>query len=195
MLRFGLGALSVVAGLFMAAPAAQATVIAITPGGGWHEFDVDDVLSQSGGLEWMDFNDGSPLSFTFTLLQAAKLTVVDAAFGGDAFQVFDNGVSLGFTSPGVNTYPISNTLDFDGSLADPDYSRGIFALLAGTHTITGLLSTSIIVDGFPLNATVGALRLDLDGVSETPLPATLPLFVSGLAALGFVARNRKRRAA
>ena len=31
-----------------------------------------------------------------------------------------------------------------------------------------------------------------DAVSETPLPAALPLFATGLAGLGFVARRRKR---
>jgi PEP-CTERM motif-containing protein len=31
--------------------------------------------------------------------------------------------------------------------------------------------------------------------SATPLPAALPLFVSGLGALGFFARRRKRKAA
>jgi hypothetical protein len=193
MKRFGLAVFSIVTALFVGAPAAQATVVAITPGNDWHEFDVDDLSAKSGGLEWIDYNDGSALSFTFTLTKAAILTVVDGAFGGDAFQVFDHGAPLGFTSPGVNTYPNSTVLDFDASLADPNYSRGIFTLLAGEHVITGLLSTSIILNDFPLNATVGALRLET--IAETPLPATLPLFVSGLAALGFVARRRKRQVA
>jgi PEP-CTERM motif len=38
------------------------------------------------------------------------------------------------------------------------------------------------------------LVLDCPPVSQTPLPASLPLFVSGLGALGLVVRHRKRKA-
>ena len=193
--RSGFGTFFLVATFLFSCPAAQATSIAITPGDGWHAFDVDDLTSQSFGLEWIDFSDGSPLAFTFTLAQAAKLTVVDAAFAGDAFQIFDNGASIGFTPIVQSSYPVSNGLDFDGSLANPDYSHAVFSLLAGTHVISGLLSTSIVVDGAPLNATVGALRLDLDSLSEVPLPATLPLFATGLAAFAFLGRRKKVNAA
>lgn len=44
----------------------------------------------------------------------------------------------------------------------------------------------------------GALNLDITGVTplaETPLPGALPLFASGLGALGLVAHRRRRKAA
>jgi hypothetical protein len=40
-----------------------------------------------------------------------------------------------------------------------------------------------------------AMSVTIEGVTETPLPGSLPLFASGLGALGFVVRRRKRNAA
>jgi hypothetical protein len=144
--RIVVGISSALTALFLTASVAHATTTAIGPGDGWHEFDVDDFSSNSGGLEWIDFNNGSELKFSVTLVKAAILTVVDAAFAGDAFKVFDKGVAIGVTPTVPSSYPNSNGLDFDGALADPAYSHATFLLAAGDHLISGLLSTSIIVD-------------------------------------------------
>jgi hypothetical protein len=83
---------------------AQAEIVTIDPNNAWHQFDVSLATAQSGGREWIALDD-SPLGFAFTTLSGTFLTVVDAGFGGDRFEVFDHGVSLGLTSPGTNTYP------------------------------------------------------------------------------------------
>jgi hypothetical protein len=128
-------ALALVAAL--GARVASAGDVALGIDAQWHAFDVDSFSAVSGGLEWIDLNDGSALHFSFD--GPATLTVVDGGFAGDAFQIFDNGVLLGQTSVASNSYPDSIVLDFDAALADPRYSRGVFQLGAGSHSITGCL--------------------------------------------------------
>ena len=171
--------------------AVTATTINLQPNGQWNTFDVDNAIALSGGMEWIDAqsalgysNDGSSLDFKFTLTQSGYLDVVDGGFAGDVFKVFDNGLLLGPTSTAVNSYPASLGTNFDAAFADPNYSRQRFLFSAGMHDITGLLSVSALdATGQPINATVGALRLDL------PEPATLLLFLVG----GGVALAGRRR--
>jgi hypothetical protein len=114
------------------------------------------------------------------------LTVVDAGFSGDRFQIFDNGVSLGLTGAAVNSYPNSIGLDFDAALSNSNFSRGIFSLGAGNHSITGLLSVSALDDSSaPLNATVGGLN-----ITPVPEPETYALMLAGLA---LVAARRRAK--
>lgn len=163
----------------------QAQAVVLNTDGQWHTFDVDNAVSASGNLEWIEL-DGNALSFDFTLTEAAYLNVADGGFAGDRFQVFDNGNSLGQTSVAVNSYPNSAGLDFDQALADLHFSRGQFLLGVGNHSITGLLSFSALDDtSSELNATVGAVSL-----TAVPLPATAWLWTTGAALLGFLSRRR-----
>ena len=171
-----------------------ATSLTLTTDGLWHSFHVDDASALSGGVEWIDAqsntgyaNDGSALHFTFTLLDFAMLTVVDGGFAGDQFQVFDSGISLGFTSNPTNNYPTSVATDFDAALVNPLYSSAVFYLAAGQHDITGLLSASAPVNSIPLNATLGAVSL-----STVTEPSTFGLLLAGggLILIGFCSRRR-----
>jgi hypothetical protein len=79
---------------------AQATTIALNGNGQWHEFNVDDFLSATQGVEWVDINDnnaisfGSALAFEFSIANGFKglFSVVDAGFAGDRFTVFNQGI-------------------------------------------------------------------------------------------------------
>jgi len=190
MLKKMLGVAAVLA-LGAALPANAATV-AVSPDQSWHAFDVSDVLSADMGLNWFDIGSatGEALSFTINVAagQAVQLTVVDAGYAGDRFEVFDNGNSIGLTSlvpedgAGLNA-----NLSFDFALSNASFSRGYFILGEGLHTITGSLFQSSLDSP---NNTVGGLS-----VAAVPLPASLLLLFSGGGFMSLFARRRKTAAA
>ncbi len=196
--RFTLRALLPAALLALAA-GAQATTVSLGADGTWQAFNVSDLDSRTMGVEWIDNADslspdfGSALAFQFTVAAGyrARLTVVDAGFAGDTFSVFDHGASVGATS-GVamqdyDSAPDAGT-DFDAALADPRFSRAVFTFGAGQHLVTGALAQSVQFSGLPLNATVGAVRLE---VSAVPEPATWLSLLAGVAAVGATVRRRR----
>jgi hypothetical protein len=178
---------------FAACAAAQATVVGLSTDGSWSGFDVVDPALGLGNndLGWIDLNDGSTLSFTFTVPTGAfgVLTVVDTGFSGDTFSVSSNGSLLGTTSSAVNSYPVAiGQADFDIALADSRYSRAVYTLDPGSYTITGALSVSALDDSLsPLNSTSGGLNVTL-----VPEPATALSLLAGLGALSLALRRRSR---
>jgi len=81
------------------------------------------VASMSAGPPW-------------TFSAAASLFVLDLGDTGDVFRAFDNGVSLGTTSPAPN--PGTNPCGFNIGCAAGNalYSKGFFPLGPGFHSIT-----------------------------------------------------------
>jgi hypothetical protein len=168
---------------------AQATTVAIAPDRTWHAFDVSDVLSNDMGVEWFDINNGEALSFTIDVAagQAVMLTVVDAGYAGDRFQVFDNDAPIGLTSAiDPNGNGLNVDLNFDWALDSRQFSYGFFVLGEGSHTITGLLSQSSLD---ALNSTVGAIS-----AAPVPLPASVLLLFSGGGLMSLFTRRRKTAA-
>ncbi|OHX34826.1 hypothetical protein BJL95_12145 [Methylomonas sp. LWB] len=169
---------------------AQAQTVDLAVDGSWSEFVVDDFSAESGidPLSWIA-DDGSAIAFEFTLSAPALLKVVDAGFSGDRFQVFDNGVALGYTSVGINNYVDGDTptvIDFNAAWSQTDFSRGEFLLGAGSHNITGLLAVSALdADDQPFNATLGGVAL-----TAVPLPGAAWLMLSGSGLLAAAARRR-----
>lgn len=171
---------------------AQATTVTVVPNGTWFAFDVSDVGSNAGDLNWYDISDGSALSFSITIAagQIGTLTVVDAGFSGDRFSVTSNGLALANTGAALNSYPNSIGLDFDGALADPKFSRGVYGLSAGTYIVTGALASSALDDtGAALNATVGGLKVT---VAPVPEASTLAMLLAGLGLVGARIRRSAR---
>lgn len=167
----------------------SAHAAALATDGTWAGFAVDGNLPPYS-LGWTDDN-AVPLSFEFAIAPGFQgtLTVVDLVFSGDRFSVTDNGNLLGLTSLAVDGYDPVNPGGFDANtaLAQPAFSRGVFTLGAGSHRITGTLSTSLMVDGQALDATLGAVRLE---VSAVPEPATLATLLAGLSLLTVALRRR-----
>jgi hypothetical protein len=185
---------TLVAALIAGAGFASANAATLTADGSWSSFDVDSFSSLSGGVEWIDNTSGAPLSFDFTIAdgQHRLLTVVDAGFAGDTFTVYSGGSLLGSTSsvPVASYDPLAvGITDFDTALADPAFSRGQFLLGAGSYQVTGSLAQSLLLDGQPLNATLGGIRLS---VAAIPEPDSLALLLAGLGLMAVVARRRAR---
>ena len=173
---------------------AHATLVNASTDGSWNLFDVTPDLAADGGLGWIDLNDGSALSFQFTVDPGneAALTVVDTGASGDRFSVSINGVAQAATSAAVNSYPATiGQADFDIALGNADYSRGFYVLGAGSYTVTGSLFSSALDEfGAPLNSTSGGLKVEVTSVSAVPLPAAAWLMLSGLGAMGLRLRRR-----
>jgi hypothetical protein len=173
---------------------AHATLVNVTTNGSWNQFDLTPDLALDGGLGWIDINDGSALSFQFTVDAGneALLTVVDTGASGDRFSVSINGVAQSATSSAVNSFPSTiGQADFDIALGNADYSRGFYVLGAGSYTVTGSLFASAMDGLTELNSTSGGLKVEVTSVSAVPLPAAAWLMLSGLGALGLRLRRRE----
>ena len=123
--------------------------------------------------------------WTFTLPIGGTLTVIDGFQSGDQFNVTDSGVSLGDTS--VPILGANCGFNFAACLSNPDMSIGVFALGSGTHAIDG---TAIAM---PFGGGTAFFEVT-PNVSPVPAPAALPLFATGLVALGLLGWFRKRKA-
>jgi len=193
------------AALAVSSLAAQAATIDLAADGQWHAFTVSPDQSLSGGLEWTVGDDssnpefGSALNYTFTIAagQQGKLTVVDGVFAGDVFNVLNNGQLLGSTSAVPLTYylesPSNVGYDFDAALVDGAFSQQVFTLAAGSYSISGYLTQSVLFDrdlGEPLNATEGALKLS---VSAVPEPSTAALVWAAIGVIALVMRRQSNR--
>lgn len=192
-------------GLAASAFTAHATSTPLSADGQWQAFGVDSFSAVSGATEWID-NDytnstgyGTSLDFNFTIADGfvGQLTVVDASMAGDVFNVFNHGTLLGATSSvPVQLYGSAADIgdDHDAALLSSAFSRGVFTLGAGSYSISGVLTQSLMLDDgagglSPLNATSGALKLS---VSAVPEPSSLVFAVLGLAWLVSSRRTSSR---
>lgn len=143
--------------------------------GSWQSFDYYDDIDSAA---WVDGNLDL-ISFEVAITAPAYLKVVDVGFSGDRFEVFANGVSLGFTSAPVDAGDTDKGLNFDAAFADSRWSQGVFALAAGNYTITGR-AIGLAPDTFG----------GTGGIQLVPEPSTWLLLGAGLAGLGLTARRR-----
>jgi hypothetical protein len=117
--------------------------------------------------------------WTITLTGPATLTVLDLFQSVDQFEIFNNLVLLGQTS-----VPVPGGLcgsDITCALGDLDYSRGVFLLGAGDHSITGAQ-----LAGIP---GAGVFQITPTAVPE---PASLGLLGAALIGFGLFRRRRQR---
>jgi hypothetical protein len=108
-------------GLALMAPRAASADTAVTLDGTWYFHDQIEAYGER--LQ----------PFTFTSVANVEITVTDTLCMGDVYEVFDNNVSLGTTSPvGLNCD--SPAFDPDDAIA-AGFSSGVFTVGPGSHSI------------------------------------------------------------
>ena len=156
----------------MVTGAASATPIVLSQ---WYEFGFGDpgsALSSGAGTVpgILSIQVGDP-AWTFVCpASGCEITITDAFLALDEFELFDNLVSIGTTSPTAGDGGISCGNDELACLANPSFSHGVFLLAAGAHSITGTHTVGIPGAGFFI-------------VTAVPEPATLLLIGAGLLML------------
>jgi len=178
---------------------------AITPGTTWYEFDFGTAnTSTADAVGCGDSGTCTPtqnpvanqtntVPWTFSLLNGGSIFVLDLGDVGDRFEVFDNpgnGVgSLGLTSDVPNpatTNPCGSpgVLDITCSQGNNAYSRGLFSLGSGPHSIT------IDVVRNAGTTTFGQAVFQVTAApSGVPEPGTLILMGTGLLGLAYLRRR------
>jgi hypothetical protein len=152
---------------------------------------------------------GSPFSatpFDFHLVgpdgggNVVDLTTATISINGGPY-TFTNAMHIG-----LNFSP--NYAFFGYQASGPDliqltFSNADFTALSSTNSFSGTPTGFDVTNFFDVPTSGGLLtftnfsNLNLSAVStgsQTPLPATLPLFASGLGALGLLGWRRKRKA-
>ena len=129
--------------------------------------------------------DGTPSSFSWTGLNAfnnegaftfsgpGTLEVTDCFIDGDAFEVFNNGASIGTTMGGTDN--TTNVGTASGCFASPALSKGSFVLPAGSHSIT--IRTTQVCSVCTSGG--GYLRFTAGAAGPTSIPVA-PLWALGL---------------
>lgn len=160
----------------------------------WYLFDVDTLVSQSGGTEWIDaqvdesldyVGDGSPLTFSFSLTTSSILNLVDAGISGDVFSLSINDKHYTSYMVGAGSGLYAGT-DFDSAWATADFSRLSVLLAPGDYKVTGFLQQSAVDElGSPYLATLGGLQ-----IVEADEPGLFVLLSIGM--LTFILRRHSR---
>jgi hypothetical protein len=167
------------------------------------------IPSHPAGASSLD--GGHAASFLFsTSLTLTSLTVNTSPFFAEQSNPGPTGTSMSpWTSFPANVYGVSqntsnstvySTLDFRVNTGTSDtLAQFIATLLAGTGSnYPNILFAADVQDGS--TGPTGVIGFTFDSITiggnqggETPLPAALPLFASGLGALGLLGWRRKRK--
>lgn len=191
-----LAAVAVVTGLF-AAPAAHATTVT-------YAFDGSSVNPAFTATISVDAVGGQGLSGTGSInfngnifdLTLITLATPGGNYGGTVGYRDNHGTDIfgGNTAipidPNGLIFAISNNpvVGQDAIFSVWDNGGGTFEFLL-SGTLTGVYDVWYVTG----TGTGAILPPSNTAVAETPLPATLPLFASGLGAFAFVARRRRRK--
>lgn len=181
-------ALAVVGVAAFDGPAKAAVVVDPSVGG-------DFIFAWTDGAGPIDFiyqepNWVAPAVWEMTVVQNSILSVAtatDCCIAGDQFDLIFNGAVVAWDSV---TQVINGSDPILGSL-NGNYQYSIFDLFlgAGTHTFSLNVSQSVATPGHGLMSFGPAV------ITHNPLPASLPLFGTGLVVFGYLGWRRHKKVA
>jgi hypothetical protein len=161
---------------------ASSSVNLVSPGSS-HSFGIANPLYQ-----FLIFSGSKTIDLTFSMTIAGSLSGSSDALGSYASEVT---AQFGYQKQGPPGSPFIPVVFFDtplsGGLSNSQND------VIGSTTLTGIVTLLTGVDYFffaSVEAQSSATEL---GTSATPLPAALPLFATGLGALGLLGWRRKRK--
>lgn len=143
----------------------------------------------SGGIITDQFNSFSGLSLGGDQSGAAQFF-----FGGDSFTVT---FPVPIKAVGIFFNVNANSGNFDVNTPVGNVSTGSAVYDTSTFVFAGLVSTDAFstITVFSEDAALGSYNIPEIEFAPTPLPATLPLFATGLAGLGWLTRRGRKQAA
>lgn len=156
----------------------------VTVGGPWYEFAYLDsgsaAFACAGACEPSSSGNsveaGDP-SWTFAATAPVLVTVTDAFFSGNSFELFDSGTLVGAT-PSVD---LGYSCGDDPALCalDPNFSHSTFLLGAGDHSLT--------IDALdsPFGGGAAYFRIDAQTVAASE-PSSIMLLALGLCCIGLL---------
>jgi hypothetical protein len=184
-LKSAIAGVTALVAVALAAPAGASPITTNT----WYTFGFNGTGSALAGPVALGTNPASLAApdapWTISLAGPANLTITDLEISGDYFTLYDNGVLLGTSDPGVPNATNACNIDISCALADSNYGKGTFLLGAGDHSITGIFEGVIgYGDGaFTIAATT----------APTPAPEPMTLAIFGAGLLGAAAATRRQK--
>jgi len=175
--------------IFVLAVVPSATADTISIGGPWLEFAYADSGAPAFGCDGAcvpssggDSIEAGDPAWTFTSTVSVTVTITDAFFSGNSFELFDGSTLIGST-PSVDIGYSNCGSDVDGSdpaacSMDPNFSSGVFSLGAGDHSLT--------IDALDSPFGGGAAYFRVDSVAApppVPEPTTVLLVMTGVLSL------------
>lgn len=142
-------------------------------------------------------NTAAVITFTNNLSQTAQFNIVEGQtvrdYNNDGWTNTLTGTGVGVTAqPWWTTQDAASNGNGQPSQRLDAQTFYLPASWAGTDLISAAAS---ITAGSPFDVVLSALQVDDRPLSTTPLPESLPLFLSGLGAFGLIWRRRKRKTA
>jgi hypothetical protein len=131
---------------------------------------------------------GGEVTFTLATDTKASFTIVDVALVGDVYEFFVDGKSLGLTSEveiGGSTRSYGTFLT--ECLAAGDHTYDLWDITLSYLGLESPFGGGIV----PADYSPAGLSIFEVDVACAPIPAALPLFASGLLALGILRRRQR----
>jgi hypothetical protein len=157
--------------ILAAGASSAATFVTVDP-----QSDTGSTATLGAGTYKLDWVSGAWNPYGYGVHWTDRVEVIFGATDTE-FELFSGGGAPEYASAG------EALAAYQAAVAD--------GTLSTTFTVASATLVTFKVNDTPLDDNIGSFTVS---ISQTPLPAALPLFAIGLGAVGLLARRRKRKA-